>query len=186
MDVITTRIETLERCVCGADASIHTSNLAEQVALIERQLGKTLADHTSLAHVVEKYEALKDIIDGDGDLELGRQMLGVAAKTELILLNDDAPKIMSDLRTIRDLQPRINQPEYATAAALLPQIGKLEQQHVNQASVFRQVIADISSLVDKYHAETEALSQMFIRWDQALTNIERKVTELEAKNQASN
>ncbi|KAJ2574627.1 hypothetical protein GGH19_003661 [Coemansia sp. RSA 1807] len=182
MSVLTARIEALERSVCSSDADIHTANLAEQVALIERQLSKTLADHTSLARALEKYEALKDIIESDGDMELARRALGITAKAELILLNDDALKILSDLHTIRDLQPRISQPEYATAADLLPQVGELEKQHAQQASAFRQIVADISSVVDKYHADTEAMSEMFIRWDQTLTAIERKVTELEAKS----
>ncbi|KAJ1728678.1 hypothetical protein LPJ61_003907 [Coemansia biformis] len=174
MDVLGTRLEALERRVGGAADRTGAEGLAAQVAHIERRLSKILADNAALALGLEKYEKLRDVIEGDGDMELQRRLLGVDAKVELILLNEDAPAVLSDLRTIHDLQSRINQPEYAAVAGLLPQVCGLEQRHGGQAAEFRQVVAEVSSLVDRYHAETEALSEMFIRWDQALTAIERR------------
>ncbi|PIA18856.1 hypothetical protein COEREDRAFT_84808 [Coemansia reversa NRRL 1564] len=184
MDALVTRVAALERCVCSVEDNTQVENLLGQVALIERQLGKTLSEHASLALGFEKYEKLRDVIDGDGDIELSRRMLGVDAKMELILLNSDFQKTLSSMRNIRDLQPRVNQPEYATAAALLPQLHKIELLHADQTSNFGQVVAEISSIVDRYHAETEALSEIFITWDRMLTTIERKVSALEAAKAA--
>ncbi|KAJ2783208.1 hypothetical protein GGI18_003542 [Coemansia linderi] len=154
--------------------------MSEQIAYIERRLGQVLADHTPLAQGLEKYTKLKGVIDGDGDLDLSRQLLGVGAKVELVLLNDSAVHTLADLRAIRDLQSNISQPEYAAAAKLLPKARQLEQQHTEQAGELRRAVAGISSVVDRYHAETEALSELFVRWDQILTGIEREVSELEA------
>ncbi|KAJ2809443.1 hypothetical protein H4R20_000063 [Coemansia guatemalensis] len=180
MDALVTRVAALERSVCSAEDNAQAENLLAQVTLIERQLGKTLSEHPALTLGFEKYEKLRDVIDGDGDLELSRRMLGVDAKMELILLNSDFQKTLSSMRAIRDLQPRVNQPEYAAAAELLPQLRKIELLHDDQTSSFAQVAADISSIVDRYRAETEALSEIFISWDRMLTAIERKVSTLEA------
>ncbi|KAJ2613995.1 hypothetical protein H4S08_001920 [Coemansia sp. RSA 1365] len=180
MDALVTRVAALERCVCSVENNTQVENLLGQVALIERQLGKTLDEHASLA----LDEKLRDVIDGDGDIELSRRMLGVDAKMELILLNSDFQKTLSSMRTIRDLQPRINQPEYATAVALLPQLHKIELLHADQTSNFGEVVAEVTSIVDRYHAETEALSEIFITWDRMLTTIERKVSTLEAAKAA--
>ncbi|KAJ2757498.1 hypothetical protein IWQ56_006250 [Coemansia nantahalensis] len=181
MDILEARLDALERRV-GAGSG---KDLAAQVAQMERQLAAILADNAALALGLEKYEKLRDVIEGDGDLELQRRMLGAGAKAELILLNEDAPRTLSDLRTIRDLQARINQPEYAAAAELLPRIGELEQAHGGQAAEFRQVADEVTSLVDRYHAETEALSESFLGWDRALAAIERQVAKLEAARHAS-
>ncbi|KAJ1937474.1 hypothetical protein GGF37_005195 [Kickxella alabastrina] len=181
MDILNARLEALERNVYSAENRAATGNLVEQVAEIELQLSKTLSENASLAQGLEKYEKLRGTIDGDGDLELNRQMLGIAAKTELILLNDSALHTITDLRTIGDLQAKANQPEYAAAAELLPRLQQsLEPQHESQVADFRKVVDDISSIVDRYHSETEALSEMFVQWDQILTGIERKVLELES------
>ncbi|KAJ2079245.1 hypothetical protein H4R24_003906 [Coemansia sp. RSA 988] len=185
MDSLLTRVASLERSVCSVESNTQVENLLAQVALIERQLGKTLDEHPALALGFDKYETLRDVIDGDGDLELDRRMLGVDAKMELILLNGDFQKTLSSVRAIRDLQSRINQPEYAAAAELLPQLRKIELQHDDQTSGFVQVVADISSIVDRYHAETEALSEIFISWDRMLNSIERKVSTLEAAKAAN-
>ncbi|KAJ2767195.1 hypothetical protein IWQ57_004053 [Coemansia nantahalensis] len=181
MDILEARLDALERRV-GAGSG---KDLAAQVAQMERQLAAILADNAALALGLEKYEKLRDVIEGDGDLELQRRMLGAGTKAELILLNEDAPRTLSDLRTIRDLQARINQPEYAAAAELLPRIGELEQAHGGQAAEFRQVADEVTSLVDRYHAETEALSESFLGWDRALAAIERQVAKLETARHAS-
>ncbi|KAJ2029844.1 hypothetical protein IWW57_001465 [Coemansia sp. S610] len=181
MDVLNARLEALERAVLSADGGTNnTENMSEQIAYIERRLGQVLADHTPLAQGLEKYTKLKGVIDGDGDLDLSRQLLGAGAKVELVLLNDSAVHTLADLRAIRDLQSNISQPEYAAAAKLLPKARQLEQQHTEQARELRRAVAGISSVVDRYHAETEALSELFVRWDQILTGIEREVSELEA------
>ncbi|KAI9505843.1 hypothetical protein GGI25_001251 [Coemansia spiralis] len=180
MDIIFTRIEALERSVySNAQDTVHSENIVGQVALVERQLNKTLSENRTLALGLEKYEKLRDIIDGDGDIELSRSLLGVNAKTELILLNDGALNTLSDMRIIADLQSKVNQPEYAAAAEQLSKSQQLERRHRDQAAVFRQAVADISLVIDKYHAETEVLSEMFVEWDRILTTIERKVSELE-------
>ncbi|KAJ2796409.1 hypothetical protein H4R21_004728 [Coemansia helicoidea] len=182
MDILEARLDALERRV-GAGSG---KDLAAQVAQMERQLAAILADNAALALGLEKLdEKLRDVIEGDGDLELQRRMLGAGTKAELILLNEDAPRTLSDLRTIRDLQARINQPEYAAAAELLPRIGELEQAHGGQAAEFRQVADEVTSLVDRYHAETEALSESFLGWDRALAAIERQVAKLETARHAS-
>ncbi|KAJ1863441.1 hypothetical protein LPJ78_004061 [Coemansia sp. RSA 989] len=178
MDALAARLESLERTVgaVGPTATVAGSdNTAKQVSLIAHKLDKTIADYSSFQQLLDKYEKLRNIIEGDGDLELSRQLLGVTAKTEMILLNDDIQKIMSDLHIIRDLQPRINQPEYAAAASNLPLISQLEKQHEKQTGEFKHVVADISSLVDRYQAEMNALSEMFISWEQQLSAMERKV-----------
>ncbi|KAJ2073415.1 hypothetical protein GGI09_007513 [Coemansia sp. S100] len=181
MDVLNARLEALERGVLSADGRTNnTENVSEQIAHIERCLAQVLADHAPLAQGLEKYTKLKGVIDGDGDLDLSRQLLGVGAKAELVLLNDSAVHTLSDLRTIRDLQRNISQPEYAAAAEVLSKARELELQHSKQAGELRRAVADISSVVDRYHAETEALSEMFVRWDQVLTGIEREVSVLEA------
>ncbi|KAJ2817603.1 hypothetical protein GGI24_005352 [Coemansia furcata] len=179
MDVLDARLEALERSVLSADGHV-TENVSEQIAYIERRLGQVLADHVPLAQGLEKYTKLRGIIDGDGDLDISRQLLGIGAKVELVLLNDSALHTLADLRTIRDLQSNISQPEYAAAAELLPKARQLDQVHSEQAGELRRAIADISSVIDRYHAETEALSELFVRWDQILTGIEREVSELEA------
>ncbi|KAJ2006889.1 hypothetical protein GGI04_001232 [Coemansia thaxteri] len=181
MDVLNARLESLERSVLSADGPTSTENVSEQVALIERQLGRVLADHAPLTQGLEKYDRLKGIIDGDGDLDLSRRLLGLGAKTELILLNNGAMQTLADLRTIRDLQSKISQPEYSAAAELLPRARELEQRHCQQAAELKQAVADISSVVDRYHSETEALSELFIRWDQILAGLECGATELETK-----
>ncbi|KAJ1853835.1 hypothetical protein H4R99_004338 [Coemansia sp. RSA 1722] len=189
MDLLVSRLEALERAVYSAErhaeAAAHLDSstrngLVEQVLQIERQLGKVLSENSALTTGLQKYEKLRGSIDGDGDLELSRQLLGVNAKTELILLNDSAPHTFSDLRTINSLQGKINQPEYAAAAELLLRIKQsLEPENDHQMTEFKQVVADISSMVDRYHSEIDALSEMFVQWDRILVNIERKVTELE-------
>ncbi|KAJ2777899.1 hypothetical protein H4R18_004911 [Coemansia javaensis] len=183
MDILGARLDALERRV-GSTGGGSGPGLAEQAAAAERRLSAILADHPVLGRGVEKYEKLRDIIDGDGDLELHRRLLGVDAKVELILLNEDAPQTLSDLRTIRDLQGRVNQPEYAAAAALLPRIRELEERHGAQAAECRRAVAEVSALVDRYRSETEALSEAFIGWDRTLTAIERRVAELEAARRA--
>ncbi|KAJ2737605.1 hypothetical protein GGI20_006408, partial [Coemansia sp. BCRC 34301] len=181
MDVLNARLEVLERGVLSADGRANSmENASEQISNLERRLGQVLADHAPLAQGLQRYSKLKGIIDGDGDLDLSRQLLGVGAKIELVLLNDSAVHMLGDLRTIRDLQGNISQPEYSTAAELLPRARQLEMQHSAQAQELRRAVADISSVVDRYHAETEALSELFVRWDQILTGIEREVAELEA------
>ncbi|KAJ1791200.1 hypothetical protein LPJ59_005029 [Coemansia sp. RSA 2399] len=185
MDDLVARLETLERGVYSnakSSADNESENLVGQVALIERQLSKALSENAALSIGLEKYEKLKDIIDADGDLERDRQLLGIGAKTELILLSGSASQTISDMRTISDMQSKINQPEYAKAAEQHAKTRVVEQQHIAQASEFRKVVADVSSVIDKYYAETEVLSEMFIQWDQALTTIERKVTDLEASS----
>ncbi|KAJ2588205.1 hypothetical protein EV177_009455 [Coemansia sp. RSA 1804] len=122
----------------------------------------------------------EDIIDDDGALEHSRRLLGIGAKAELIMLNDTALQTVSDMRTIGDLQAQINRPEYSKAAEQQTRARAVEQQHSIQASEFRAVAADISSVIDRYYAETEVLSEMFVQWDQALTAIERKVADLES------
>ncbi|KAJ1807555.1 hypothetical protein LPJ56_004887 [Coemansia sp. RSA 2599] len=189
MDVLVSRLEALERAVYSAErhTPVHADNnhnnsgLVEQVLQIERQLGKVLSENSALGTGLQKYEKLRGSIDGDGDLELSRQLLGVNAKTELILLNDSALRTLPDLRTIDSLQGKVNQPEYAAAAELLPRIKQsLEPENEQQMMEFKQVVADISSMVDRYHTEVDALSEMFVQWDRILANIERKVTELES------
>ncbi|KAJ1644679.1 hypothetical protein J3B02_004949 [Coemansia erecta] len=189
MEILVSRLEALERAVYSAEhhTAVRADNngssgagLVEQVLHIERQLGKVLSENSALGTGLQKYEKLRGSIDGDGDLELSRQMLGVNAKTELILLNDSALRILSDLRTIDGLQAKVNQPEYAAAAELLPRIKtSLEPENEQQMAEFKQAVADISSMVDRYHTEIDALSEMFIQWDRILASMERKVTELE-------
>ncbi|KAJ2158563.1 hypothetical protein GGF46_003682 [Coemansia sp. RSA 552] len=180
MDVLGARLEALERSVCGEEPRQGSETLVAQVALVERQLSRTLSTHASLALALEKYDKLRDVIEGDGDLELRRRLLGVHSKTELVLMNEAAMKTLSEMRTIRDLQGRINQPEYTAAAELLPRMRALGEQYGGQVTEFRNVVDEVSDIVDRYHSETEALSELFIRWDHALTGIERKVAELEA------
>ncbi|KAJ2657672.1 hypothetical protein IWW48_004417 [Coemansia sp. RSA 1200] len=127
-----------------------------------------------------QHEKLRDIIDDDGALEHSRRLLGIGAKAELIMLNDTALQTVSDMRTIGDLQAQINRPEYSKAAEQQTRARAVEQQHNTQASEFRAVATDISSVIDRYYAETEVLSEMFVQWDQALTAIERKVADLES------
>ncbi|KAJ1957049.1 hypothetical protein GGI12_005135 [Dipsacomyces acuminosporus] len=185
MDVVGSRLEALERTVYSASSSAEAANLAEEVAQIERQLAKTLAGNSSLAAGLQKCtNKLRDLIDGDGDLELHRRLLGVDAKTELILLNSDASQTLSDLRTIDGLQNKINQPEYKSAAEQVPRLQSIEAQHGSQASEFKNVVSDVSSLIDRYHSETEAVSEMFVEWDRVLASMERKVSELEAARAA--
>ncbi|KAJ2890739.1 hypothetical protein GGI21_006071 [Coemansia aciculifera] len=160
-------------------------NVSEQIANIERRLGQVLANHTPLAQGLEKYAKLQGVIDGDGDLDLSRQLLGAGAKLELVLLNDNAVQTLADLRAIRDLQGHISQPEYSVAAELLPKTLELERRHITQTGELRRAVADISSVIDRYHAETETLSELFVRWDQILTGIERNVSELEAASRKS-
>ncbi|KAJ1667669.1 hypothetical protein IW140_001274 [Coemansia sp. RSA 1813] len=167
MEDLVARLEALERGVysnakSSTDAVV-SENLVGQVALIE-------------------HEKLSDIIDADGDLERSRRLLGIGAKTELILLNDSASQTISDMRTISALQSNINQPEYTKAAEQQAKTQVVEQQHSIQAAEFRKIVADVSSVIDRYYAETEVLSEMFIQWDQTLTAIERKVAEMEASS----
>ncbi|KAJ1722324.1 hypothetical protein LPJ53_003234 [Coemansia erecta] len=181
MDILVSRLEAIERIVCSTEhRPVSSEPLGEQVAQIERQLARLLADNSALSQGLEKYDRLRGTIDGDGDLELDRQLLGINAKAELILLNDSAQQTISEMRTIEGLQSKVNQPEYAAAAELLPKIKKsLEPENERQLAEFRRVVADISSIVDRYHTETEALSEIFIEWDRILTGLERKTSELE-------
>ncbi|KAI8324425.1 hypothetical protein GQ54DRAFT_296124 [Martensiomyces pterosporus] len=184
MDVLNTRLEALERSVYAASSSVEMVNLVEQVAQVERQLNRTLAASSSLALGLQKYEKLSGVIDGDGDLDLHRRLLGMDAKAELILLNDGASQTLSDLSTIQDLQSRTNQPEYKTAADQIPKLHPIETKHGVQMSEFKSAVSDVSSLIDRYHSDTETLSEMFIQWDLILTTLERKVSELEAAQTA--
>ncbi|KAJ2537920.1 hypothetical protein EV175_006578, partial [Coemansia sp. RSA 1933] len=180
MEDIVARLEALERGVYSRSNSKSSTfnepekNLVSQIASIEHQLNKVLSENAALTRGLEKYEKLRDIIDADGDLERSRRLLGIGAKTELILLNNSVSQTISDMRTISYLQPKINQPEYAKAAEQQEKTLAVEKQHGAQASEFRKVVADVSSVIDKYYAETEVLSEIFIQWDQALTAIERK------------
>ncbi|KAJ1950226.1 hypothetical protein EC988_004467 [Linderina pennispora] len=182
MDVIASRLDTLERLVYSkaAGTAAATTNLAEQVAVVDRELKRTLADQPVLSAGLQKYDRLRGLIDGDGDLELQRKLLGINAKLEIILLNDGAAQILSDLRTIKDLEPKANMPEYKTAAEQLPKAKAVEAAHVEQAEQFRQAVAEVSALIDRYHAETGALSEMFVEWDRVLTGLEHKAAQLEA------
>ncbi|KAJ1850589.1 hypothetical protein LPJ73_003379 [Coemansia sp. RSA 2703] len=181
MDILASRLEAIERIVYSTEQrKVSSETLGKQVTDIERQLARLLADNSALSQGLEKYEKLRGTIDGDGDLELDRQLLGINAKVELIMLNDSAQQTISELRTIEGLQSKVNQPEYAAAAELLAKIkNNLEPENEQQLAEFRQVVADISLIVDRYHAETEALSEIFIEWDRILTGLERKVSNLE-------
>lgn len=181
MDVLNSRLETLERRIGGAASTTEdTADLSQQVALIERRLDNTLAENASLEIGLAKYEKLEDIIDGDGDLELDRRLMGLGVKVELLLLNRDAQQTLSHLRTVGELQSKINQPEYAAAAELLPQMQQLEHRHGKQVNEFKNLVVEVSSIIDQYHMETEALSEMFVQWDRTLSSIERKISELES------
>ncbi|KAJ2518390.1 hypothetical protein GGI11_002876 [Coemansia sp. RSA 2049] len=179
MEDLAARLEVLER---GVYSSTHlptgeeSENLVSQVALIEHKLNRALSENATLS----KDEKLRSIIDDDGALEHSRRLLGIGAKAELIMLNDTALQTVSDMRSIGDLQAQINRPEYSKAAEQQTRARAVEQQHNVQASEFRAVAADISSVIDRYYAETEVLSEMFVQWDQALTAIERKVADLES------
>ncbi|KAJ2725290.1 hypothetical protein GGI07_001424 [Coemansia sp. Benny D115] len=188
MDVLASRLATLERLVFGDSDSVTEldTTLASQVLQIEHQLAKVLAENPSLAQGLGKYNKLQATIDGDSDIELQRGLLGVEAKAELILNNQTALQTLPYLRTIGDLQAKANQPEYKGLADELCKIEqKIEPQHEAQLADFKRVVEDISGIVDRYHAETQVLSEMFVRWDQLLTAMERKVLDAERQAKAN-
>ncbi|KAK9712932.1 hypothetical protein K7432_006822 [Basidiobolus ranarum] len=186
------RLQHLEECVLRTSDSKNVkafdletaleenpSSLLTRVEELEEKLRKELSQKKYLVDFLQKFESLKDLLEVN-QLELERNLLTPAAKTEIILGSEnELSKLANTLSDIESLEKFINPPAFQNVNQFEPTLKALGKVHIEQTELIEQLNSRVTNMLDVYNNTVNTLSEIFISWDSLLSVLEAKVSSLE-------
>ncbi|ORX62241.1 hypothetical protein DM01DRAFT_1075226 [Hesseltinella vesiculosa] len=179
-----TRLRHLERIVAGESSSNLVdppTSLLQQSQTLNKALQTLYKNNTFLQDFEQKYEPYHILLNpAQSTLEMERELLQPETKLELVMATyDDMDQLARTLQQVKELEHVVNSKDYQSVEQLGSELAPLEVQHGEQATQLAETTNRICTAMDQYNKTIHTLSEIFIAWDDLLSNMEQQISVIE-------
>ncbi|KAI8079528.1 uncharacterized protein B0P05DRAFT_540979 [Gilbertella persicaria] len=162
-------------------------SIYKRLELLQRELNTVYKDNKPVKEFVTKYDVHSKILNPTtSTYNIEREILAPDVKLELLLAaQEDLEKFAQEVKQIKDLEYVVNGSDFDVIETLGPQLAPLEVAHTNQVKDLNELTKHISQFMERYNGTINTLSEIFIQWDNILTNMETHITALEHEKKAA-
>ncbi|GAA5808571.1 hypothetical protein MFLAVUS_001962 [Mucor flavus] len=179
------RLRHLEHVLIGqqnAQLSKPTKdNLLKRVSNIHKELDTVYKNNKPIKSFIEKYDVHSKLLNPNtSTYSLEREILAPDVKLELLLTaQDDLEKFAQEVKQVKDLEYVVSGTEFDVVEKLGPELSRLEVSHTDQITKLNDITEQVSQFMERYNGTVNTLSEIFISWDNILTNMETHVATIE-------
>ncbi|ORX87868.1 hypothetical protein BCR32DRAFT_263920 [Anaeromyces robustus] len=185
---IESRVEKVESYLVDIQSAIGNKYLTKELTKgkpllyrienLERSINQIIKSN-KLDELFSKYTTLKKLIDSIND-KIKTSAIDTDAKLDIVLISEkELIEVSNKVEEIKSLQQYINSKEYTKIEELLPQYTICQNENRKIKEELNFLTQKIYKCLDEYNIFTEKLSEIFIWYNNILTEIELKILELE-------
>ncbi|CAO3636274.1 unnamed protein product [Mucor hiemalis] len=139
-----------------------------------------------IVFVLNRYAHSKLLNPNTSSYSMEREILSPDVKLELLLTaQEDLEKFAQEVKQVKDLEYVVSGNEFNDVETLGPKLSTLEVSHTDQVKDLNDITNQVSQFMERYNGTVNTLSEIFISWDNILTNMETHVTALERQKEVN-
>ncbi|KAG2204344.1 hypothetical protein INT47_009386 [Mucor saturninus] len=179
------RLRHLEHVLVGQQTAqvskLSKESILKRIETLHKELNSVYKNNKSIKDFIEKYDVHAKLLNPNtSTYNLERETLAPDVKLELLLTaQDDLEKFAQEVKQVKDLEYVVSGTEFDVIETLGPNLSKLEVSHTDQITNLNDITKEVSQFMERYNGTVNTLSEIFISWDNILTNMETHVAALE-------
>ncbi|KAI8081459.1 uncharacterized protein BX664DRAFT_340440 [Halteromyces radiatus] len=179
-----TRLRHLEHIIAGDQIEHLSRSVQGSLTLRCSQLAKELnilyKNNKSLQDFATKYDPYAKVLNPtNSTYDMERELLQPETKLELVLAAyDDLERLANEVKQVKSLEHVVDGSDLKVDK-LGNQLSPLELDHEQQAKQLADLTSRISQAMDNYNGTINTLSEIFIAWDDVLSTMEHRISQLE-------
>jgi len=170
-----------------ATAKLEHETLVRRAEDIQSKLDHIVDTNDGLRKFIDRYDQHAQILTPSfalSGLPDPPQYASMTSEELDVFLEDMEPEIRSadrDLREIEILEKRgvLGAGKLPECETLLPRLQELQKAHEEDLKLASQLEARVATVLERYATRIDALSELFVEWNDTLTVAESKITRLE-------
>ncbi|PVU99550.1 hypothetical protein BB559_000607 [Furculomyces boomerangus] len=183
MDELNQRLNRLQKIVIGEHGigPQNTTNISQEAFELQKKVNEIYNREFLLSEFIKKYYRAKKLIDDP--YSISREFVTSEQKAEnLSSLQDDIFQIANSSVKVQKASKLLDSDVFSRAAELENKVKNATNETIQLKGSVNETERKVVELVSRYHTEISAISEIFLKLEAHIKQMERKVMQLENKN----
>ncbi|KAI8917808.1 hypothetical protein DFJ77DRAFT_320646 [Powellomyces hirtus] len=146
---------------------------------IQEKLSRFTEERRAIGEFLQKHGQIRDLLQNEDD-ELAHMSLDNVTKRDILLASEeDLIYHAADLKQIGTMKAELESPILQGLEAMIPKLSEIEAQHVRQSHTEAAARARLSRTLNSYNALVSCLSDVFILYEDMVSDMEMRVLQWE-------